>query len=207
MCYSNPCLLGYFCLSVSSLKKPGLSSLRAHATPIFISGTTLFQIRSPSEALEIRNSTYHFVGHSWPRRVSTKECSCLCFLFWVAWRNARLPQWLRGKESACNAGDPGLIPGSGGSAGGGYGNPHQCSCLENPMYRGVWWAIINGAAKSQTRLKWLGTAQRRAAQWEPSLVASWTQVIFQTTYGGQMSRLCHSELRTTKLALVALVYK
>ena len=37
-----------------------------------------------------------------------------------------------GKESACNAGDPGLIPGSGRSPGGRHGNPLQCSCLENP---------------------------------------------------------------------------
>ena len=36
-----------------------------------------------------------------------------------------------GKESACNAGDLGLIPGSGRSPGGGHGNPLQCSCLEN----------------------------------------------------------------------------
>ena len=38
----------------------------------------------------------------------------------------------RGKESACNAGDPGSILGSGRSPGGGNGNPLQCSCLENP---------------------------------------------------------------------------
>ena len=37
-----------------------------------------------------------------------------------------------GKESACNAGDPGSIPRSGRSPGGGYGNPLQYSCLENP---------------------------------------------------------------------------
>ena len=37
-----------------------------------------------------------------------------------------------GKESACNAGDPGSIPGLGGSPGEGNGNPLQCSCLENP---------------------------------------------------------------------------
>ena len=37
-----------------------------------------------------------------------------------------------GKESACNAENPGSITGSGRSTGGGYGNPHQCSCLENP---------------------------------------------------------------------------
>ena len=37
-----------------------------------------------------------------------------------------------GKESACNAGDPGLIPGLGRSPGEGNGNPLQYSCLENP---------------------------------------------------------------------------
>ena len=37
------------------------------------------------------------------------------------------------KESACNAGDPGLIPGSGRSSGEGNGNPLKYSCLENPM--------------------------------------------------------------------------
>ena len=40
-----------------------------------------------------------------------------------------------GKESACNAGDPGLIPESGRSPGGGHGNPLQYSCLENSMDR------------------------------------------------------------------------
>ena len=37
-----------------------------------------------------------------------------------------------------NAGDVGLIPGLGRSSGRGYGNPLQCSCLENPMDRGAW---------------------------------------------------------------------
>ena len=43
------------------------------------------------------------------------------------------PDGSDGKESACNAGDPGLIPGSGSSPGEGNGNPLQYSCLENPM--------------------------------------------------------------------------
>ena len=51
-------------------------------------------------------------------------------------------------ESACNMGDPGLIPGLGRSPGEGNGNPLQYSCLENPMDRGVWWAT----QKSQTQL-------------------------------------------------------
>ena len=42
-----------------------------------------------------------------------------------------------GKASAYNAGDPGLIPGSGRSPGEGNGNPLQYSCLENPMDRGA----------------------------------------------------------------------
>ena len=42
-----------------------------------------------------------------------------------------------GKESACNAGDPGSISGSGRSPGGGHGSPLQYSCLENSMGRGA----------------------------------------------------------------------
>ena len=52
-----------------------------------------------------------------------------------------------GKESACNAGDAGLIPGSGRSPGGGNGNPLQYSCLENPMDKGAWWGTVHGVAK------------------------------------------------------------
>ena len=47
----------------------------------------------------------------------------------------------------------GLIPGLGRSPGGGYDNPLQYPCLENPMDRGAWWATVHGVAKSQTRLK------------------------------------------------------
>ena len=49
-----------------------------------------------------------------------------------------LPWCLRGKASACNAGDPGSIPGSGRSPGKGNGNPLQYSCLEDPMDGGAW---------------------------------------------------------------------
>ena len=55
-----------------------------------------------------------------------------------------------GKESACNVGDPGLIPGSGRSPGEGHGNPHQYSCPENPMDRGAWQVTVHGVAKTQT---------------------------------------------------------
>ena len=55
-----------------------------------------------------------------------------------------------GKESACNAGDLGSIPGLGRSPEGGHGNPLQYSCLENHMDRGVWWATVLGVTKSWT---------------------------------------------------------
>ena len=45
-------------------------------------------------------------------------------------------------------GDAGSIPGLRRSPGKGNGNPLQYSCLENPMDRGVWWAIFHGVAKS-----------------------------------------------------------
>ena len=56
------------------------------------------------------------------------------------------------KKCACDAGDPGSIPGSGGSPGEENGNPLQYSCLENPMVRGAWWATVHRVAKSWTRL-------------------------------------------------------
>ena len=55
-----------------------------------------------------------------------------------------------GKESLCNTGDQGLIPGLGRYAGGGYGSPLQYSPLENPMDRGAWLAAVHGVEKSWT---------------------------------------------------------
>ena len=62
------------------------------------------------------------------------------------------PGGLDGKEFACNAGDPGSIPGLGSSPGEGNGNTLQYSCLENSMDRGPWWATVHGVAQSQTQL-------------------------------------------------------
>ena len=57
-----------------------------------------------------------------------------------------LPWWVSGKESACNAEDPG----SGRYPGGGPGNSLQYSCLENPMDRGAWQAAVHRVAQSRT---------------------------------------------------------
>ena len=56
------------------------------------------------------------------------------------------------KASARNAGDLGLIPGSGRSPGEGNGKPLQYSCLENPMDGGAWCATVHGVAKGRTQL-------------------------------------------------------
>ena len=58
------------------------------------------------------------------------------------------PDGSDGKESACSAGDPGLIPGLGRSPGEGNSNPLQYSCLEISNDRGAWWATIHEVAKS-----------------------------------------------------------
>ena len=67
-----------------------------------------------------------------------------------------LPRWLSGKKKKknqpANAGDEGLIPGSGRSPGGRNGKPLQYSHLENRMDRGTWQATVHEAAKSQTQL-------------------------------------------------------
>ena len=56
------------------------------------------------------------------------------------------------KNPLANAGDEGSIPGLGRFPGGGYGNPLQYSCLQNPMDREAWWAIVNRVANSWTQL-------------------------------------------------------
>ena len=71
-----------------------------------------------------------------------------------------LPCSSDGKESACNAGDLGWIPGQGRSSGEGNGNPLKYSCLENPMDRGAWGTMVYRVAESQTRLQQLSTAHR-----------------------------------------------
>ena len=58
-----------------------------------------------------------------------------------------------GKESVCNVGDLGLIPGSRRFPGERNGNPLQYYCLGNPIDGGAWWATVHGVTKSCTRLR------------------------------------------------------
>ena len=76
-----------------------------------------------------------------------------CIVHGVAKSQTRLcnfrgfPHSSDGKESACNAGDLGSIPGLGRFPGEGNGNPFQYSCLGNPRDRGTWQATVHRITK------------------------------------------------------------
>ena len=62
-----------------------------------------------------------------------------------------LPWWLRWSRICLQCKRPGFSPWGGGSPGEGNGNVLQCSCPENSMDRGAWWATVLGVAKSWTQ--------------------------------------------------------
>ena len=105
---------------------------------------------------------------------------CLEFSCSDLWLNnlelAGLPGWRSGEESAYSAGDADSIRGSGRTSGGGRGNSLQCSCLENPMDRGGWWAageLRSVGLQSRTRLSRSavrpGASQERRSGWSSVL--------------------------------------
>ena len=83
---------------------------------------------------EVSQSSCGVAGGTWKLTAAVHQCSS------------------DGRESACNVGDPGLIPGLGRSPGEGKGNLLQYSCLKNSMDRGAWRTAIHGVAKSRTQL-------------------------------------------------------
>ena len=70
-----------------------------------------------------------------------------------------LPRWLSGKESTCQAGEAGLIPGWGRCPGEENGNPLQWVVLGNPVRRGAWQAAVNGLTKSWTQAERLNRSR------------------------------------------------
>ena len=102
-----------------------------------------------------------------------KESTCNSWVGKIRWRMDRLPTSVflgfpggsDGKESACNVGDLGSIPGLGRSPGEGNSYPPYYFALENSMDREVWYATVHGAAKSQT---WLSNFH---CQWKQGAVS------------------------------------
>ena len=78
-----------------------------------------------------------------------------------------LPCASDGKESACSAGDLGLIPRLRRSPGEGNGSPFQYSCLENPMDRGAWQATVHGVAGVGHGIQTKPPPQRRKMKFKP----------------------------------------
>ena len=88
------------------------------------------------------------------REKKKKKCICFAYKFqFCGWFLISTSFFQSGssvdKMSAYNAGDPGSVPGSGGSPGEGHGNPLQYSGLENPTDRGPWWNTVHGVTKSR----------------------------------------------------------
>ena len=104
--------------------------------------------------------TYIISLFNW-RIITLKYCDAFCHTStWINRRYPRVQVALVVKKPPANAGDvrdTSSIPGLGKPPGGGHGNPLQFSCLENPMDRRVWWAMVQRVTKSQSWLKQLST--------------------------------------------------
>ena len=128
-----------------SSSSPGMSRLAIHPG----SGRSALQLQS-------RNSPFPDTSPS--TRLSLLWMFYPLSFYRVAYCQVGFPGGSDGQQSACSAGDPRSIPGSGRSPGGGHGNPLQCSCLDNPMDRGAWripWTEEPGGLQSM-RLQRVG---------------------------------------------------
>ena len=79
---------------------------------------------------------------------NTCNTQVIYLAYWHLTIESGFPGGSDGEESACSAGDPDSIPGSGKSPGEGNDNPLWYSCLENSMDGGAWWAVVCGVTKS-----------------------------------------------------------
>ena len=140
---------------------------------------------SMSECLWIREDVWLCLHRCTSVRVSTSVsgctdlcvwmCMCLCVcvkLRGVLNLGAPSPIWSMTVQYYLD-----LIPGSGRSPREGNGNSLQYSCLENPMARGVWWAIVHRVTKSWTQLKWLNTHTRTHTHTHTHTQGTWWAII------------------------------
>ena len=129
---------GFCCSASFCCSNLGITSSWAVDVPAGVMHITVFGIyfksvwASSQVELMVKNPPTNAgdMRHGFSPRVRKIPCS-------------RAPCGSAGKESGCNAGDLGSIPGSGRSPGEGNGNPLQYSCLEKSMDRGTWWATVH----------------------------------------------------------------
>ena len=128
----------------------------SHSSPVW---SDISQVHLGLQVKYGRKGIRHKTGGGHPRQVEGILC-CRGICLVVSIRE------LSGKESTCQAGDSGSIPGSGWSPGGAHGKSLQYSCLGNPIDRGDWWAAVHGITKSQTWLSDLNNTNKASeAQW------------------------------------------
>ena len=115
--------------------------------------TTNVRERSQEGTVLLSAETEKAVGELAGRDINKPTFGCVEFEILIRSPSTNIKHAIGGsdgKESACYAGDPGSIPGSGRSPGEGNGDPLQYSCLENSMDRGPWQATDHGVTKNQT---------------------------------------------------------
>ena len=161
--------------------KPGWSSKRSGTRTH--SSVLAWRIPGTGEPGGLTSMGSHRVGHDWSNLAAAAAA------LWEIPLVASLVA-AAGKESACNAGDPGSIPGSGSSPGERIGYLLQYSCLENPTDGGAWWAAVYGVAQSWTQLKRLSSNQGRGRrQWYPTPVLlpgkshGWRNLVGRSPWG------------------------
>ena len=102
--------------------------------------------------LSLSHCQSHSLGHDFEKcHQGYILCKCRVHFMCSFLECLGFPGGSEGKESACNVGDPGLIPRLGRSSGEVNGYPLQYSYLENSMDRGAWRATVHGVTNSQTR--------------------------------------------------------
>ena len=104
----------------------------------------------PGFSCDIKRPMYFGLCPHFPTQILKPLIMMSHRLDWSVFGSKGFPGGSAGKESACNAGDLGSIPGLGRSPGEGNGYPLQDSCLENSMDSGAWQATVHGVTKSWT---------------------------------------------------------
>ena len=86
----------------------------------------------------------------------------------------------------------------------GNGNPFQCSCLESPMDRGAWWAMVHGVTESWTRLKWL-SMHARISLADQGPLCTFGQVVYCTSVPGIVDIFYNLQRKSALVGLEAAV--
>ena len=131
-----------------------------HLWLLHINSFSIYALSGPSlVSLPSSGTCQHFLAYGFVASILCLHlhiifsCMCVCVCVCVKHPSVSLtwpyvlPRWLNSKESACNAGDVGSIPGSWRSLGEGNVNALQFSCLRNPMDRGASWATVHRVTK------------------------------------------------------------